>query len=137
MGNQWWDQDLIDFYDGRTSSRESLASDVDRERWDLGAVMVHVGLVDNGGLLGTIENNRETSGPYIADALTALRALGLTDAADLVARAEAAYLAMRPNDCGDDLTEEQEELWDELDEAWWPVGEQIERVVAARVAALG
>ncbi|MDQ1105925.1 hypothetical protein QE364_003881 [Nocardioides zeae] len=127
----------VDFWNECGVPRDALEDAADRERWDLGALVALVGVAGNGGLLGMIENNRETSGPLVADALTALRSLGLTDAADLVARAEAAYLVMRPNDCSDDLTEEQEELWDELDEAWWPVGEEIERVVDERLAALG
>ena len=127
----------VDLWNECTVPRDALAAPVDRERWDLGALVALVGVVGNGGLLGMIENNRETSGPLVADALTALRSVGLAEAADLLARAEAAYLDIRPNDCHDDLTEEQEELWDELDEAWWPIGEEIERVVAERLASLG
>ncbi len=130
------EQRAVDFWDACGVPRDAL-EEVDRERWDLGALVALVGVAGNGGLLGMVENNRETSGPLVADAVTALRSVGLTDAADLVARAEAAYLVMRPNDCHDDLTEEEEELWDELDEAWWPVSEEIERVIAERVAALG
>ncbi|MDF9715036.1 hypothetical protein INN71_12990 [Nocardioides sp. ChNu-153] len=126
----------IDYYDDRVGLRESLEDDAARRRWDLGAVAVIHGLIGNGGLVGAIENCVETDVEYVTDGIVALRSLGLDQVADLVDRAFVEYRRMRPNSCSDDLSPADDALWEELDEAYWAVSDDVEHAISARASAL-
>lgn len=124
--------DAIRYYDA-TPADDVPADDVARAVWHLGAVAVLAGLVDNGGLVGTIENCAETEGTFVEDGARGLRSLGLDSAADHVERAAHEYRRMRPNGSFDDLGSADERLWDELDEAWWVLVDEVWRVLRGRL----
>lgn len=86
-----------------------------------GAALSFTGLADNGGLLGGgIENCLEADTPeMIGDAVAGLRLVGLTEIADLIARARCEYVLMRPGGASQELSDEADELWRKLDERWF------------------
>lgn len=127
-------QGAIDFYN--ETPADDIADGQPRTVWLCGAALTLCGVVGNGGLVGTVENARETgTGELLADGAAGLRLVGLVAAADLVERADREYRRMRPSDCSDELSPADERLWDELDEAWWPLGEEAERVLEERLTA--
>ena len=86
-----------------------------------GAALSFSGIADIGGLMGGgIENCRETDSlGAISEAIAAFRFLGLPAVAQLIDRAHAEYARMRPGGASYAMSEEDEQLWDELDEQWF------------------
>ncbi|MEJ5913560.1 GNAT family N-acetyltransferase [Pseudokineococcus sp. 1T1Z-3] len=80
------------------------------------ATVQGLGLLD--GIVGTVENLfHEGRLVVLDDASTAFGLLGLHDAAALCVRARAEYLRMRPTGY-EDISEDDERLWGELEEAF-------------------
>ena len=116
-------QTAIDAYlEGRDAPPEVLAR---------GALLSFEGLVDNGGLMGTLENLHATGGEQVlADAVAAMRIHGLGDLADLTERADTEYRRMRPHQDAE-LREADDALWEQLDDQWYAMaGDRIERAVS-------
>ncbi|SNC71998.1 hypothetical protein SAMN05445756_1688 [Kytococcus aerolatus] len=108
-------QTAIDAYlEGRDASPSFLAC---------GALLSFEGMVDNGGLMGTLENLHASGDDQVlADAVAALRAHGLDDLADLTQRADTEYQRMRPHPDAE-LSEADELLWEQLDDQWYAMAE--------------
>lgn len=117
-------QAAIDAYlDGHDAPPEVLAR---------GALLSFSGIAGNGGLMGALDTLRATDGQQVmADAVAAMRAHDLNDLAELTERADTEFRRMRPHEDAE-LSEADEALWEELDEAWFaldPDG-RIEQAVA-------
>lgn len=94
-------------------------ADARRENLAYGAVLVLGGMADNGGLVAGIGELLVPDPPRVlVDGVAGLRRFALTDVAELVERAAAEYRRMRPT--GDEeISAEDEALWEELDEEWF------------------
>ncbi|MCK0113104.1 hypothetical protein MWU75_13215 [Ornithinimicrobium sp. F0845] len=98
-------------------------ADARHENLAYGAVLMLGGMADNGGLVGGIGELHITDSPrVIADGVAGLRRFVLTDVADLVERAAAEYRRMRPTG-EEEISAEDEALWEKLDEEWFRLTE--------------
>lgn len=101
-----------------------------QEHKDAGCVLMVSALIDNGGLVGTIENLYLSTPQVVTDAPPALRRQGLDEFADLFEKAATEYLRMRPDaDFNIEISEQDEELWDALDDQWYELDDDS-KVVA-------
>lgn len=102
----------------------------------LGAAMALHGIAENGGLVGGgIENIFFSENlQSIEDAIEGYRWLGLSDVAELVARARDEYLRFRPTG-REELSDADALLWEQLDSAFSTVApsERLEGAVAVRL----
>lgn len=89
-----------------------------------GAAASFTGIADNGGLMGGgVENCRETDTAHdIAQAASAFRSFGMADVAELIERADAEYVRMRPGGAMQELFEQEERIWKALDDEWYALG---------------
>lgn len=90
--------------------------------WHVGALLSFHGLAENGGLVGgAIENIRlGIDDPLVEDALNAFDRFGLTQQAALIQRADQEYARFRPTG-SEDLSEQDEALWEALDDEYFEI----------------
>ncbi|PQZ95909.1 hypothetical protein CQ018_01015 [Arthrobacter sp. MYb227] len=109
------DRAMAAYHHGEKSERAEIL-------WHVGALLSFHGLAENGGLVGgAIENIRlGIDDPLVEDALSAFHRFGLTTQAALIQRADQEYARFRPSG-SEDLSEQDEALWEALDEEYFEI----------------
>lgn len=121
--------DLIDAY-------QSDDPTFDQQAKDAGCIMMLVSLVSNHGLMGAIDTFRLGIPQALVDVPVALRRFELAEFVELFEHAHTEYMRMLPAIEPEwELSEQDEQLWDELDEKWWAMDEDavLEATCASRV----